>query len=126
MNEKTIGRRALLKGALAGITAIGVVGVATRASAAAVPLDVNDAQAKSLGFVLDAAKVDAKANPNFKPDQKCANCAQYKGAATDATGRAEISSTVIVGYGNGALTVPVLNSFGGWRTGHGGSATMHR
>ena len=85
MSEQTIGRRALLKGALAGITAIGVAGVATRASAAAVPLDVNDAQAKSLGFVLDAAKVDAKANPNFKPDQKCANCAQYKGAATDAT-----------------------------------------
>ncbi len=84
MKEQVIGRRGLIKGALAGITAIAVVGVTPRASAAAVALDVNDAQAKSLGFVLDGAKVDAKANPNFKPEQKCANCAQYKGAATDA------------------------------------------
>jgi len=101
MSEEMIGRRTLLKGALAGITAIGVMGVATRASATAVPLDVNDPQGKALGFVLDAGKVDAKANPNFKPEQKCANCSQYKGAATDATAPCAIF---------GGKTVPA----GGW------------
>ena len=34
------------------------------------------AAAKSLGYVEDATKVDAKANPNYKPGQICANCLQ--------------------------------------------------
>ena len=32
--------------------------------------------AKSLGYIEDATKVDAKANPNYKPGQICANCLQ--------------------------------------------------
>jgi hypothetical protein len=47
-----------------------------RAEAAAGPVDPNEPQAKSLGYVKDATKVDAKANPNFKPGQHCANCLQ--------------------------------------------------
>ena len=39
-------------------------------------MDPNEPQAKSLGYVEDAAKVDPKANPNFKPGQHCANCLQ--------------------------------------------------
>ncbi|MBS0395971.1 MAG: high-potential iron-sulfur protein [Proteobacteria bacterium] len=78
-------RRTILKGALAGLAAIPVVGIATRADAAAVKLDPNDAQAKSLGYVTDTTKVDAKANPMHKPEQKCANCAQFQGKATDAS-----------------------------------------
>jgi hypothetical protein len=35
-----------------------------------------DPQAKALGYVHDATKVDAKANPNYKAGQKCTNCLQ--------------------------------------------------
>jgi hypothetical protein len=58
--------------------------VRTRAdAAAATPLDVNDATARSLGFVPDAAKVDISSNPTFKIGQHCAVCAQYQGKATE-------------------------------------------
>ena len=35
------------------------------------------ARAKALGYVEDAKKVDAKANPNYKPGQICGNCLQW-------------------------------------------------
>ena len=47
-----------------------------RAQAASGKVDPNEPQAKSLGYVEDAKTVDAKANPNFKPGQVCANCLQ--------------------------------------------------
>ena len=50
-----------------------------RAEARGRPVDPNEPQAKSLGYVEDATKVDAKANPNFKPGQHCANCLQVAG-----------------------------------------------
>jgi hypothetical protein len=84
MFDQKMPRRTVLKGALAGLAAIPVVGLATRAEAAPAKLDVADPQAKSLGYVTDTTKVDAKANPMHKPDQKCSNCAQYQGKATDA------------------------------------------
>ncbi|HXQ20074.1 MAG TPA: high-potential iron-sulfur protein [Candidatus Acidoferrales bacterium] len=85
MFEQKLPRRAILKGALAGLAAIPVVGVMARAdaAAAAVTLDPNDPQAKALGYVTDTTKVDAKGNPTHKPDQKCANCVQYQGKTTD-------------------------------------------
>ena len=86
MFDQKMPRRTVLKGALAGLAAIPVVGLATRAQAAPATLDPNtNAQAKSLGYVLDTTKVDDKTNPMHKPDQKCSNCAQYQGKATDAT-----------------------------------------
>ena len=91
MFDQKLPRRAVLKGALAGLVAIPVAGVATRAgAAAAAKLDVNDPQAKALGYVLDTTKVDAKANPMHKPDQSCANCVQYKGKPGDARGGCNI------------------------------------
>lgn len=83
MTFAPIPRRTLLKGGLAALAAIPVLVVPSTAGAA-VALEVTDPQAKALGFVLDTKTVDAKANPNHKPEQNCANCAQYKGAATDA------------------------------------------
>jgi len=82
-----ISRRALMKGAIAAGTLIPALGlVHTRAWAAELtPLDANDPTAKALHFVTDASKVDASATPNFKPGQRCANCAQYQGKPTDAT-----------------------------------------
>jgi hypothetical protein len=76
MSERKIPRRDVLKGALIGVAAVPVTAILGRAEAAAGPVDPNEPQAKSLGYVKDATKVDAKANPNFKPGQHCANCLQ--------------------------------------------------
>jgi len=82
LNEK-MPRRTLLRSGLVALATIPVLGIPARARAAAV--DVGDAQAKGLHFVLDAKTVDVKTSPTYKAGQTCANCAQYKGAATDAT-----------------------------------------
>lgn len=93
MSEKKLPRRDLLKGALAGLAAIPVVAVVDRAAAAAPAakaLDVNNPQAKALGYILDTTKVDQKTNPMHKPDQKCNNCIQWKGAPTDKVAPCQI------------------------------------
>lgn len=83
MSERKIPRRDVLKGALIGVAAVPVTAILGRAEAAAGPVDPNEPQAKSLGYVKDATKVDAKANPNFKPGQHCASCLQVpKGKET--------------------------------------------
>lgn len=76
MSERKIPRRDVLKGALMGVAAVPVTALLGRAEAASGPVDPNEPQAKSLGYIVDAAKVDAKANPNFKPGQHCAVCLQ--------------------------------------------------
>ncbi len=77
MSEQKFPRRTLLKGALLGVAAVPVSALLGRtADAASGRVDPNEPQAKSLGFVEDAAKVDPKANPNFKPGQHCLNCLQ--------------------------------------------------
>jgi hypothetical protein len=86
MLESKIARRTLLKGAFAGLAAIPVLGLSTQAVAGTANVDPNDAQAKSLHFVTDASKVDAKANPTFKPGQKCQSCALFQGKPADAQG----------------------------------------
>ncbi len=100
MFDQKLPRRALLKGALAGLAAIPVVAAVTRAEAAAPALDANDAQAKALGYVDDTSKVDAKANPTHKAEQKCANCVQFQGKATDAQAPCMIFAGKLVN-GNG-------------------------
>jgi hypothetical protein len=84
MSEKTFARRTLLKGALLGAAAVPVTALLGRAEAAAGKVDPNEPQAKSLGYVEDATKVDAKANPNYKAGQECVNCLQSTGKAGDA------------------------------------------
>ena len=84
MSERKIHRRDVLKGALIGVAAVPVTAILGRAEAAAGPVDPNEPQAKSLGYVKDATKVDAKANPNFKPGQLCSNCLQATGKPGDA------------------------------------------
>jgi hypothetical protein len=85
--QRKISRRAIVKsGLIAGalVPAMGLIGN-TADAAALTPLDENDPTAKALGYVGDASKVSASANPTFKPDQKCSTCAQYQGKASDAT-----------------------------------------
>jgi hypothetical protein len=92
MKESLLQRRTVLKGALAALAAIPVVAVAGRADAAAASpkLDPNDPTAKALGYAVDSAKVDGAKYPAHKPDQKCTNCVQFQGKATDAAGGCNI------------------------------------
>lgn len=95
MSEQKIPRRTLLKGALLGVAAAPVTALLSRtATAATGRVDPNEPQAKSLGYVEDATKVDAKANPNFKPGQNCANCLQ---APTAKPGMTEVPCNIFAG-----------------------------
>jgi hypothetical protein len=77
MSDQKFPRRTLLKGALLGVATVPVAALLGRtAYAAAGRVDPNEPQAKSLGYIEDASKVDPKANPNFKPGQLCSNCLQ--------------------------------------------------
>jgi hypothetical protein len=95
MSEQKFPRRTLLKGALLGVAAVPVSALLSRtATAAGAKVDPNEPQAKSLGYVEDAAKVDAKANPNFKPGQHCTNCLQ---APTGKEGMPEVPCNIFAG-----------------------------
>ena len=98
-----ISRRSVLKtlalgaGTAAGLNALEVNAAsatkpATKASPKLAPaatpagpprLDPNDAAAKALGYVPDAAKVDAKSNPMYVKGSLCSNCLQLQGKAGD-------------------------------------------
>jgi hypothetical protein len=84
--EHSLPRRDVIKVAVTGLLAIPVIALSREASAQTQPvkLDEKDAQAVALGYVADAKKVDAKANPSYKPEQSCSNCMQLTGKAGDA------------------------------------------
>jgi hypothetical protein len=84
MSQTRYPRRSVLKGALLGVAAAPAAAWLGRVEAAPVKLDLNDPQAKALGYVEDATTVDAKANPNYKAGQDCANCLQAQGKPGDA------------------------------------------
>ena len=86
MTLPKISRRRLLKGAIAGFAAVPAAALIAKSAAAAEPVTEADPTAKSLAYVTDASKVNAKANPNYKPGQKCANCLQYSGKPGAADG----------------------------------------
>jgi hypothetical protein len=93
MSNETISRRSLIKGALVGLAAGPVAAIANaQAAKPAAPaagaalLDPASAQAKALGYIHDATKVDAKANPMYKAGQHCGNCIQFTAAATAEQG----------------------------------------
>lgn len=50
-------------------------------AAAAARLDVKDPAAVALGYVENAAQVDAKKYPTFSPGALCENCLQLQGTA---------------------------------------------
>ncbi|GAC1308853.1 MAG: hypothetical protein NVSMB10_15450 [Steroidobacteraceae bacterium] len=80
LTRRSIVKSGLIAGAL--VPVFGLLG--SRGEAAALPaLDPADPTAKALGFVNDASKVDASANPTYKAGQACRTCAQYQGKPTD-------------------------------------------
>lgn len=79
-----ISRRELVKGGLLAGTLLPVALLNTTGAAATLPpLDPDDPTAKALGFVTDATKVNAAANPTYKAGQKCGTCAQFQGKPAD-------------------------------------------
>jgi hypothetical protein len=80
--QRIFSRRALIDGALKAIPFLVALdlGVNTASAATLPPLDPNDPTAKALGYL----------NKSTKPDQKCANCAQFQGQAADARGGCNI------------------------------------
>lgn len=85
--QHKISRRDVVKGGLIAGALVPALGLVARQSQAAglTPLDPNDPTARSLAYVADASKVNASANPTYKPGQRCATCAQYVGKPTDAS-----------------------------------------
>lgn len=81
--HRTIVRREFLKCALASAVVIPVLRAAGARATDLPPLDPTDPVAQSLGFVPDASRVAADANPSFKPGQHCGVCAQYQGKSSD-------------------------------------------
>lgn len=69
-------RRQMLGATVVGLPAISLV--VESAQAQTLPLlKPDEPAAKALGYIEDATKVDAKANPNYKPGQVCGNCLQW-------------------------------------------------
>ena len=86
-------RRAILQIGLAASAVLPVAALFNFTAAAAVALtvlDSNDPTAQALGFVPDASKINAVANPTYKPTQKCASCSQYLGKPGVAAGGCNI------------------------------------
>ena len=86
MNSPT-SRRTVLKGILAAAAA-GSLPLALPAEAAALPeLAESDPMAKNMGYVANAAKIDAAKEATYKKGSTCSGCALYQ-AAQAANGAA--------------------------------------
>ena len=68
-----------------GIAFVGAAGGSSRAFAQAL-VSEDDPQAKALGYVSDATKVDVKRFAKYVAGQNCANCALYQAKAGDPVG----------------------------------------
>jgi hypothetical protein len=101
--KSILSRRSLVKAGLLAGVGVPLLGLPTHEvhAASLTPLDPSDPLAKAMGFTTDATKVNAAANPTYKPTQKCGNCAQFQGKAGDASA----PCTIFAGH-----TVPQ----GGW------------
>lgn len=62
----------------------GAAALMAAGTARAAMVDENDAQAKALGYVADAAKVDKAKFKQFAAGQHCGTCALYQGGAAPA------------------------------------------
>ncbi|NNF16082.1 MAG: hypothetical protein HKN70_05000 [Gammaproteobacteria bacterium] len=84
--DNKVTRRTLLRGAIGSAAAVGLAGIGTRTAWGNELLSEDDPMAKALAYYADAAKVDKAAHANYKPEQNCANCMHYTGAADAETG----------------------------------------
>ena len=80
MMNRPVSRRALVKTLSLAVTAAGFGGRQAR-GAEFEKLDVKDPAAVALGYVENAAQVDAKKYPAFVKGSSCENCLQLSGKA---------------------------------------------
>lgn len=78
-------RRVFLMTLAAAGTALAASGTALATTAEAM-VDETDPQAKALGYVADARRVDTRKYPKYAAGQVCTDCALYQGNATDKAG----------------------------------------
>ncbi len=84
------------------IQIIPVAGLAALSSggAQAAMVDENEAQAKALGYVSDAARANKSKYKQYAAGQLCSNCALYQGKASDpAAGCALFPGKQVAGAG---------------------------
>jgi hypothetical protein len=63
-------------------------------------VDEKDAQATTLGYVVDVKRVDVKKYPKFSTGQNCISCALYQGKAGDKAGGCPLfAGKQVVGLG---------------------------
>ncbi|HEY2466087.1 MAG TPA: high-potential iron-sulfur protein [Steroidobacteraceae bacterium] len=80
-SSRAMNRRSLLKNLAAATAALAILR-GTKSPAADLPhLDVKDPQALALGYVENAAQVDAKKNPTYVKGSRCDNCLLLQGAS---------------------------------------------
>lgn len=70
---------------LTGVAAAAASGAVAFGARAQTMVDENDPQAKALGYVTDASKVDTKKYPKYQKGEHCANCALFQGKPSDAS-----------------------------------------
>ena len=78
--RRPLSRRSVMKN-LAAAAGAAALPVLKARSAAAARLDVKDPAAAALGYVENAAQVDAKKYPSYAPGSNCENCLQLQGSA---------------------------------------------
>ncbi len=64
--------------------------LAVGTSQAKTKIDETNAEAASVGYKLDATKVDAKRFPKYKAGEKCVNCMAWLSKPTDAWGECSL------------------------------------
>ncbi|HEX6002885.1 MAG TPA: high-potential iron-sulfur protein [Burkholderiales bacterium] len=72
-------RRALVRAAVASALSLGCGARATSAQEHKPHLDEEDPAAAQLGYQHDAAQVDKKKFPTYKPGDACGNCQLFQG-----------------------------------------------
>jgi hypothetical protein len=78
MSDRTLSRRELVKTLALGAAALTALPRPSRGTEPA-KLDVKDPAAVALGYVENAAQVDAKKFPRYVPGSTCDNCLQLQG-----------------------------------------------
>lgn len=99
--QKVLGAFALTYAGSRGMGLFSNLGYAAPAAkGAALPAGMsevaaNDPVASAIGYVSDATKVEAKANPTFKKGQTCATCALYS-KTNDSWGKCQMIQNGLV------------------------------
>lgn len=70
--------------------------LATGVSQAKTRIDENNAEAASVGYKIDATKVDTKRFPKYKVGEKCNNCMAWLSKPTDAWGECSLFDNKLV------------------------------